>query len=280
MTGAPRGTRGVSRQQIRDDLQASRIADLEERLPTRDYRGALAEPLEHHPIDWRKDVHRSPPPLDGVNRARARSSSWVARASANSAARTALARLEPGLRGLELVAETAPPLTNDSRRARWTPNGPATQPHARVRPGPGRRRPGRRQPRHAAWPACADRSAGKRQASSARRGSCRGPRDRPARARSGSTVPETGAETMNRSRTRVSPSSSIVTCIGPAPRRPHRPRSPSARGRLPGSPQRRHRGQQPAVLQQSLLLPYFSTATRSSVSSASARAGRKSLQRR
>ena len=47
------------------------------------------------------------------------------------------------------------------------------------------------------------------------RRSCREPRDRPVRARFAATRPMTGADTTNRSRTRVSPSSSIVTCIGP-----------------------------------------------------------------
>ena len=235
---ARRDADGVGRQQIGDDLQA--CADRRSRAAAR--RPARPTALSRSRFSTTPSTGATtstvrPPGLDG---------------------------LQPGPRELELVLGPAPPRTRAAahaflrtlhhrlrrlraRRARWRRRRPGAAsrrrldcaraerrpPRARARPAPVRRPHARHRPRRPA-PTCTRGSssgaaAGVRRATTVLPRTTRSPGSSSMR----SSRPMTGADTTKRSRTRVSPSSSIVTCIGPRSTRPRRPRSRSARARRP-----------------------------------------------
>ena len=119
MTGAPRLTRTASVESRSETISRLRgIANLEQRFADGHNSRALAQPLQHDAIDRRDHRDESCPRLDGFNRARASWSSCSARATANSAARTA----SSALRNVVCAAsssspEMAPAFKSDSSRA-------------------------------------------------------------------------------------------------------------------------------------------------------------------
>ena len=179
---------GVGRQQIGDDLEPLRIADLEQRLAGRHHRLAFAQPLEHDAVHRRDDVDRRPPAGGGVcSRARASCSSCsAARHGKLGGPQRLLGGLQRRLARLRARRATIAPasdqllLAPERRRARVR----ARRRRVRARPAPApppRARPRRPRVELAARARIEQRR--RRPAPAAPRRSGRGRPDRPARAR-------------------------------------------------------------------------------------------------
>ena len=215
--------------------RALRVADLEQRLSGRNDGFALAKPLEHDAVPRCQNVHGAAARCRGRQQADAGELQLVLgpRHSGLGGSQCALGSLQCGPRGLEIVlghdARVREALLALERRARLFERCGRAD---RARPAP---------------VSALARAASTAAVSSARvRGSSSG--DSAGTSRTTTVLPRTtgspgsssircrrpatGADTTNRSRTRVSPSSSIVTRRGRERRAPARLLRPLATGRL------------------------------------------------
>ena len=220
-TGAPGGTRTASVDSRSATISSAlRIADLEERLAGRDDRFALAQPLQDDAVDRRHDLDRRGRPAPGACR-RARASLQLvlrARDGELGGPQRLFGRRDRGLAPLRgCRAAMAPGLRPaPAGGAASTARASAPRPRGRARPAPGRRRRARLRPAAASSPRVRGSSSGASAAVSARQHGLAARRPRsPGSSSMRCSRPATGADTTNRSRTRVSPSSSMVTCSGP-----------------------------------------------------------------